>query len=93
MRCKGHKCVAVPSNLANLNSKDQVNPKFTNATSNQSKNQPTKKSSEKSTNKSTSVNKQAQKSSKTNTASSVSQTSQSKSAVVKKWEVQKYAKV
>ena len=84
MRCKGHKCVAVPSNLANLNSKDQVNPKFTNATSNQSKNQPTKKSSAKSTNKSTSVNKQAQKSSKTNTASSVSQTSQSKSAVVKK---------
>jgi len=71
MRCKGKKCVAVPSNLANYNSKD--NAKVMSA-SNQSKTSSSKEVSGKSSSKST-------KSSKSN--SGTSNKTQSKSSTTK----------
>jgi membrane-bound lytic murein transglycosylase D len=71
MKCKGKKCVAVPSNLANYNSKDST--KAMNA-SNQSKTSSSKEATSKSSNTS--------KSSTTNSGSSSK--SQNKSSTTKK---------
>jgi len=93
MRCKGKKCVAVPSNLANYYPKESANSKSA-STSGQSKNHSGKTntvSSSKSTaSKSSSSTKSTAKSStKSNTSSSnststVSQKSQTKSSTSKK---------